>query len=497
MTSKRKKASKQLKTRHRASVQNASDVHDVSDDNTVPRSDEECSSERVFCTEEFSDPFDLSNIEDGVRQQMLLAAPMLMGRDAEYGSQFFTGVVGLCDKGPLLKDVSKSYNFITDDEIAMVWKTGVQKGRYEFSKCEDDDQLKTFGQHYFKVYGNRPHNNYFCLRFLRGCFASFIYGKAVNWCAEALDRHQARQKSVSRNPSKLGPVATRCQVEGLCRIIKEQSGLGKGPAPSDYPCGELKAALDMEQQKIDAVKSVEQRLHEIRQRYYASLERMRGESSESAEEELNANYVLKLKEARQILRREGATVLYKNVIAESEALYKDLAVMREADAQIRQQVVDLELQVNSAERDLEVVNKDLQVCKAAVTAARMQMLTLKTPRVFEYPKLQSIPPLGFPGKETCAYCGRGFIWKAAVLSSCGCFLHPPCAAEIVSCQSYRCKICKDILLASSPIHLSEVWVAQFGGELNAQQKTECTSFEEVLKAASESISAPAFTGTKS
>ena len=497
MASKRKKSTKQHRPRPCSSVQQVLETQDVSDDNTVARSDGEGSTDKVFNTEEFSDPFDLADFEEGLRERMVVAAPMLMGRDAEYGSDFFTKVVGLCDKGPNLKDVVKCYSFISDEEIGAVWKTGVQKGRYEFSRCEDDGQLKAFGQQYFKVYGNRPHNNYFCLRFLRACFATFVYGKQVNWCAEALDRHHMRQKSAFRNPSKLGPVATRCQVEGLCRIIKELSLSGATVALPNQQGRDLKTALEMEQQKMIAVQSVEDRLHEIRQRYNASLQRMRGDSLEILEEDLNEKYSLKLKEARQILRREGATVLYKETIAESEELYKDLAYMRDVDAQNRQNVVELELQMGTEAKVLADIKEELELCKKEVKAAREQMLILRTPRVFEYPEIQSIPPTGYPGKDACAYCGLGFIWKAAILSSCGCFLHPPCAAEMILLQSYRCLICKDILLASSPLHLSEPWIAQFGGELNSQQQVECTSFTAVLKAASNSIRRPTVEGKKS
>ena len=60
-------------------MQNASDVQYVSDDNNVSWSDGEGSCDRVFSTEEFSDPFDLGGIEEGVRQQMLDARQCLWG----------------------------------------------------------------------------------------------------------------------------------------------------------------------------------------------------------------------------------------------------------------------------------------------------------------------------------------------------------------------------------------------------------------------------------
>ena len=358
-----------------------------------------------------------------------------------------------------MRDVSKVYSFITDEEVTAVWKEGVSKGRYDFSRCEDADQLKKFGQQYFKVYGNRLHNNYFCLRFLKACFATFIHGRPVNWCAEALDRHQSRIKSASRNPSKLGPLATRCQVEGLCRIIKELSTLEKGQSGLDPVARELLAALELENEKADIVRIKEARLQNLRHRYNDCLERMRAESFEIAEEDLNEKYVTKQKEARQILRSVGPTVQYKAAVAESEYLLKQLANMRESDALIRENIVQLELDLANEANVLEDAKSELQSSGMAVSIARGQMLTLKTPRVFQYPKVQSVPPLGYQNKDACSYCGMGFVWKAAILSSCGCFLHPPCVAEIISIQTYQCKVCKDVLLASSPIHLTEAWVA--------------------------------------
>ena len=244
------------------------------------------------------------------------------------------------------------------------------------------------------------------------------------------------------------------------------------------------------------VKVVEERFRKLQQRYNDSLDKMRAQSSEIREEELNVNYVTKLKEARQILRTEGPTVQYMATVAESEYLFKELANMREADARERENVVLLELELAKEVKVLEDAHVELRSSEVGVMAARGQLLSLKTPRVFEYPKGRSVSPLGYEDKDACAYCGFGFVWKAAILSSCGCFLHPPCVAEIMTLQSYRCRRCKDVLLASSPIHLTEPWVAQFGGELNPHQQIECTSFAAVLEAASDGTDAMFSSGSK-
>ena len=80
-------------------------------------------------------------------------------------------------------------------------------------------------------------------------------------------------------------------------------------------------------------------------------------------------------------------------------------------------------------------------------------------------------------------CGLGFVWNADVLSSCGCFLHPPCAAELIAGGNYKCRMCKDELLASSPVHLTREWIAQCNRELDKEQKNECSGFSDVLKVA--------------
>ena len=90
-------------------------------------------------------------------------------------------------------------------------------------------------------------------------------------------------------------------------------------------------------------------------------------------------------------------------------MYKKLAEMRDADAQIRETVVQLEFELCNEAKVLEDANAKLIKSKAVVSTARGQMLSLKTPRLFEDPKVQSVPPLDYPSKDICAYCGFGFV----------------------------------------------------------------------------------------
>ena len=120
---------------------------------------------------------------------MLAAAPMLMGHDAHYGKRFFTACVGLCAS---VKGMPKNYSFITDEMITEIWPIGPQSNMYKLSRCRDNEHVKKFGKQYFEVYGNKPDNCCYSMRFLKACFATLVFEKSVNWCAEAQARHKLR-----------------------------------------------------------------------------------------------------------------------------------------------------------------------------------------------------------------------------------------------------------------------------------------------------------------
>lgn len=135
---------------------------------------------------------------------------------------------------------------------------------------------------------------------------------------------------------------------------------------------------------------------------------------------------------------------------------QQLAKLREADAAIQATVLELEIELAKKVASLETSNVASKISKAPVAKARGQLLAIRTPRVFQYLAALSTPPLGSSGKDACAYYGLEFIWKAAVLSSCGCFLHPLYVAELIASQTYRSKCCKDVLVASSNFHLADL-----------------------------------------
>ena len=167
---------------------------------------------------EFDVPFDFTGIPKALCEMLLAAVPVLQGRDAEYDDTFFHKKVGLCNRGPTVYEVLKVYPEILDDDIKHIWWTEAHPNHYEIAKCTDKEQAQLFSQHNYRVYGNRPDNAYFAMRFLKAAFAKFGHGKDVNWVVEAQGRRTRGLASATKNPRKLGLVALRRQVEGLCQI---------------------------------------------------------------------------------------------------------------------------------------------------------------------------------------------------------------------------------------------------------------------------------------
>ena len=298
---------------------------------------------RGFSTDEFDEPFDLAGIRSDLRERMVAAAPLLLGREAWYEPEFFCTHVGLYGEGPLVKHVSKVYSFITDKEVTDVWRRGSQPNRYEFARCTDLTQRKQFQQQYYKVYGNQPDNGYYSLRFLKACYATFVYQLSVNWRAEAMSRLAHRLKNQHRNPRKLGPVATRCQIEGLCKIIKQLSctnnEVGDSLLPASIPC--LLAAQEEERICANEVEAAAAPLQETRLKLEAALKKMRAEDDE-ASVALNAAYMAASKETRRLLREGAPATEYVSKVAEMEDLASQIASEREADATIVAEVLQLE-----------------------------------------------------------------------------------------------------------------------------------------------------------
>ena len=297
---------------------------------------------RGFSTDEFDEPFDLAGIRSDLRECMVAAAPLLLGREARYGPEFFCTHVGLYGEGPLVKHVRKVYSFIADKEVTDVWRRGSQPNRYEFARCTDLTQRKQFQQQYYKVYGNQPDNGYYSLRFLKACYATFVYQLPVNWRAEAMSRLAHRLKNQHRNPRKLGPVATRCQIEGLCKIIKQLSCTSNEVRDSSAPALNPSLVAAQEEERICTmeVEATAAPLQETRLKLDAALDKICAESDE-ASDALTA-YIAASKETKRLLREGAPTTEYAKKVADMENLAAQLASEREADATFQAEVLKLE-----------------------------------------------------------------------------------------------------------------------------------------------------------
>ena len=221
-------------------------------------------------------------------------------------------------------------------------------------------------------------------------------------------------------------------------------------------------------------------LQETRLKLIAALVKIRDKDDE-ASDALNAAYLTASKEAKRLLREGAPAADYAKKAVEVNSLEAKLDSERAADAAFWKEVVKLESALATQRAAHDVAVAALTRAQAKVAEARQQSLTLSTPSTFVYPKDKSLPPLGLEVNDMCAYCGLGFVWKAAVLSSCGCFLHPRCVAELLAVQEYRCKRCTDPHLPLSPIHLQAPWVAQFGGQMEPHQDIEVSAFSKVLE----------------
>lgn len=437
---------------------------------------------------EFDDPVDLTGIQADTAARMVAAAPMLLGRAAMYDDNFFKLHVGLCDEGPLLVDVPKVYPHITDNAIKAVWRVGSQPNRYEIVNCTSAEQIQQFRKQYYKVYGNRPDNGYFSLRFLKACYATFVNKQPVNWVAEARLRLKKRTQWKHRNPRKLGPIAMRAQVEGLCSIIKH---LAASPATGNISHVATPSATG-NKSNVDIAKAtvklclagVEAAAGNVDEafRQFQLTNALSIANDENVEAEgWEAAYAAASKEARRLAREASSDGEYLAKATEARSFHDKLTDYREKEDAARRERCKLKSTLLEQRRKYDEALASLRDAEAAHREATQQDLILQPKHVFNYPASKSIPPLDMPGIQVCAYCNLGFVAKAAVLCSCGCFLHCACVAELLASKNYRCRRCKDVLLASSPIHVAPTWVAQFGGDLDDSARRECSVFATILK----------------
>lgn len=170
---------------------------------------------------DFVKPIPLDGIPADLQEKMFVVAPVLGGAEAEYTAEFFAEVVGLDGDGvPFDKVMVDSP--LTYQEIFQSWQPAPRdKYRFPLANCTNSEMRDQFALHYMRVYGSRPDNKSFSLKFLRACYASFVYHMDVNWVAEAVKTRRRRVVKGQTNPHKLGPLALRDQLTALCRLIAD------------------------------------------------------------------------------------------------------------------------------------------------------------------------------------------------------------------------------------------------------------------------------------
>jgi hypothetical protein len=151
--------------------------------------EDECDTESKW---DFMETISLEGIPQDLAAMMLDECPMLQGCRAMYPAKFFRSVVGLCDQGTPVGKVLKETP-VTVKEVLKIWKVGTKANRYPIDKCQNSEQLLLFCDQYAKVYGGKPNNRAFSMRFLCACYASFVYNLPVDWASEAANRRKKKE----------------------------------------------------------------------------------------------------------------------------------------------------------------------------------------------------------------------------------------------------------------------------------------------------------------
>lgn len=426
-----------------------------------------------WASSEFDAPFDLTGIPDAVQDKLLAAAPVLRGRNAVYEHSFFRDVVGLCDRGPLVDDVGKAYPQITEASVKQVWRIGAQPNRFEVAKCADRDQAHLFLQFNYKVYGNRPDNFYFAMRFLKAAFATFVHGFDVNWVAEAERRRSKRLATATKNPMKLGPVALRRQIEGLCGILKEVTT--GAPAHRSVPASVV-AAQKMVDDAVECEAKASVVLQEISRRQDDATRSLMKITIDDIGR-VEAEHTDAVKELQRVFRT-GTSVQYKEQADAARVLSVKLTQMQEEHMLARDTVNALTQANGPVEHAKAEHSKAQDMVKEAqveLWSAKRENLILRPRPVFKFPFNQSVPPISSPIlPEICPLCDRGFVAKAAILGPCNCLFHAVCIAEMVdAAPAYICPTCE--------VRMDPAWIAQFNGKVTEIQDDEIEATHRKLE----------------
>ena len=352
--------------------------------------------------------FDLTGIPGPLQASMLAVAPTLAGHEAQYEDCFFSQQVGLCDKGAMVNDIGKVYPHILESDIKEIWRVGSQANRFEIMNCTDKEQAWVFSKHCYEVYGHSPDNTYYSMRFLKGATTTFVHGLDVNWVAEAQGRRSKRIATALKNPRKLGPIALRCQVEGLCGIIKGLSG--GSPSPPTLPPSvdaAQKAAFDAAAVEASAAKGL-RAIQMEKDDVEAVLEKCTPEDLATVE----AEHAAALLEQKRLFYL-GTQVEYKAQVEVVRASSEKLAELQEVVMTARFTIQHLAVEngpLSMAYADQKQTKVARVEADAALKKAKQDNMTLRPRSLFPYVDRQSVPTIdGVILKEWCPMCSKEFV----------------------------------------------------------------------------------------
>ena len=277
---------------------------------------------------EFTDAIDLTSISDEVQIKMLRVAPVLGGRLAAYTKSFFCDVVGLCGDGLRLSKVQ-----VPEREIQVKWP--IRNSSYEIADCLDSDEAAKFSEHWAKVYGESPDNAYYSARFLKGCYATFLHDTNVNWAEEAVERRCQREEKRAQHPYKLGPVALRQQVAGLCKLIEEIEA-----SPDRRVKNFAAAKAKLQQYQEDAVKAHDWKC-DLLQQLKDAKEGLEKCYTKFEEDDLNIHYSIATNTAKT-LRSKGDLKGASAKRMEAEAMLAEINDISENTKKFEAAIIDIE-----------------------------------------------------------------------------------------------------------------------------------------------------------
>lgn len=416
---------------------------------------------------DWSLPIDLSGFPEDVASRMVEAAPFLRGSTStEYDAKFFSKLVGLCNGGVMVDDVTPAE--CPDHLWASTWPLHEdgQSARVKISGCKSPEIQRDFRKLYKKVYGQRPDNGFFPKKFVRAATLHLILKQPVNFaeCASKLTKDRIRK--AKDNPWKLTPPALREQIEAMVlaltsptveppgeqqRIVQRPRTSGRHAprstksreAPpialarerirSRKPNGAL-SALDECQAHL---KSLEAKVEDLRQqarRCEEQLEAAKGQVTNAEAVELKLEDELaEYRGASRTCASKGDWHGKGQFDVKARGLHPAITAAGLNVANALASVLSLEQLQSEVQNEL-TAHQQLHA-RSCAERERLLFQSLKVvptnPFPF-YPTVESVPPLDITvAPAICVVCLMAFIGRCAVICSCGCLLHPYCMWQLI------------------------------------------------------------------